>query len=237
MTRAAYDDIADWYESEFLAHQRRGGEAREFADSIGIDRALVDLLGPGTGTCLEVGCGTGVYAERVRALGRQAIGVDISGRMLRYAAERLPTAQGDATRLPFGSGAVDAVIGVMIHSDMPAFGEVVDEIGRVLRPGGVFVHVGVHPCFIGAFADRSEPTRSVIRPGYLDERWTPAVGPTRGGVGVSGQVRHRVGAAHYTLATLLNTIARAGLQFVEAAEGGAPTPTTFSVRALKPASG
>ena len=103
MTRAAYDDIAEWYETEFLAHQRRGSEDRDFADFIGIDQALADLLGPGDGTCLEVGCGTGIYAERVRVLGWGPMGVDISAGMLRYAADRLPAVQGEATRLPFTS--------------------------------------------------------------------------------------------------------------------------------------
>jgi hypothetical protein len=36
-------------------------------DPIGIDRALRDLLGEGSGVCLEIGCGTGVVA-RVREM-------------------------------------------------------------------------------------------------------------------------------------------------------------------------
>ncbi len=49
---AAYDEIADWYEREFLA-----STAAQGADQLGIDAALDRLLGPGTGRCLEVGCG------------------------------------------------------------------------------------------------------------------------------------------------------------------------------------
>lgn len=234
MTKAAYDDIAEWYETEFLAFQRRDGANRDFADLIGIDQAITNLLGPGTGICLEVGCGTGIYADRVRSLGWEPVGVDISAGMLRYAADRLPTARGDAVRLPFASAAVDAAIGVMIHSDMPSFHEVIDEVHRVLRPGGIFVHVGVHPCFIGGFADRTSPTRAIIEAGYLAEGWTPAISPTAGEVGANGQVRDKVGAAHYTLATLLNTISDGGLQIQQTSEGGAPTPITFSLRTLKP---
>src|SRR5215218_5690049 len=58
---AAYDEIADWYEQEFIARQRAGG-GRADADPLGIDRALGDLLGQGGGTCLDIGCGTGVHA-------------------------------------------------------------------------------------------------------------------------------------------------------------------------------
>jgi hypothetical protein len=52
---AAYDEIADWYEHEFLA-----GTAAPGADPLGIDATLRGLLGRGTGACLEIGCGTGV---------------------------------------------------------------------------------------------------------------------------------------------------------------------------------
>jgi predicted TPR repeat methyltransferase len=62
MTQAPYDAIADWYEREFLAAQASG-------DPIGIRQALVTLLGPGHGRCLELGCGTGARAADVRALG------------------------------------------------------------------------------------------------------------------------------------------------------------------------
>ena len=123
----------------------------------------------------------------------------------------------------------------MIHSDLPSFGDVVDEIHRVLRPRGVFVHIGVHPCFIGDFADRTDPARAIISSGYLKQGWTPAISPTAGEVGANGQVRDKVGAAHYTMATLLNTLADRGFRVAQASEGGASTPITFSVRALKPA--
>jgi len=58
MPTAAYDQIADWYEHEFLGRQARGGPG-EGADPLGIDQALTDLLGAGDGTCLDSGCGTG----------------------------------------------------------------------------------------------------------------------------------------------------------------------------------
>jgi hypothetical protein len=61
---AAYDEIADWYEYEFLA-----GTGGPGTDPLGIDAALGSLLGRGTGACLEIGCGTGVRAGRVRDLG------------------------------------------------------------------------------------------------------------------------------------------------------------------------
>jgi SAM-dependent methyltransferase len=218
MARAAYDEIADWYEGEFLG--------RQTGDPLGIDRALCDLLGAGVGPCLEIGCGTGVYAARVRALGRRPVGVDISAGMLRHARGRLPVARADAERLPVRDGMFPAVVAMMAHTDMPGYPAVLREVARVLRPGGVFVHVGVHPCFCGGFADRGDLAAVVIRPGYLDGHWTKAPWTDQG-------VRDKVGAAHWPLPELMHALLDAGLTLERFAEGGAPTPAVLAVRARK----
>ncbi|MFI7544191.1 class I SAM-dependent methyltransferase [Actinoplanes sp. NPDC049599] len=218
MTDAGYDEIADWYEFEFLPAQ----SAQD--DPLGVHEALRELLGPGSGRCLEVGCGTGVYAADVRALGRTPIGVDLSAGMLRHAAGRLPVARADATRLPFADASLPAVIAMMVHTDMPDYPAVLREVRRVLAPGGVFVHVGVHPCFCGAFADRSDPAAAVIRPGYRERGFSRDSWTSKG-------VRDKVGAMHFPLADLLGAFVAAGLTTEAFAEGGAPTPITFSVRA------
>ncbi|HEX6354128.1 class I SAM-dependent methyltransferase [Actinophytocola sp.] len=157
---AAYDEIADWYEEQFLSGQR----SAPGHDPLGIDRALRDLLGDGGGVCLEVGCGTGVHAAVVRELGWTPVGVDVSRGMLRHARGRLPIVRADAGRLPVRDSSVPAVVAVMVHTDMPEYLAVLREVARVLRPGGVLVHVGIHPCFCGGFADRGDPDAVVIRP-------------------------------------------------------------------------
>jgi len=222
---AAYDEIADWYEQEFLGSQpARGGRAD--ADPLGIDHALRDLLGHGSGTCLEIGCGTGVHAARVRELGWTPVGVDLSAGMLRHARGRLALARADAERLPIRDGAVPAAIAVMVHTDMPGYPAVLGEAARVLRPGGVLVHVGVHPCFCGGFADRSDRNAVVIRSGYLDGHWTKASWTDQG-------VRDKVGATHRPLPELLHAFLDADLTLERFAEGGAPTPVVLAVRARK----
>jgi SAM-dependent methyltransferase len=117
---AAYDEIADWYEQEFLGKQQASGGGAD-ADPLGIDRALRDLLGQGGGICLEIGCGTGVHAARLRKLGWTPVGVDLSAGMLRHARGRLAMAQADAQRLPIRNGSLPAAIAVMVHTDMPGW--------------------------------------------------------------------------------------------------------------------
>lgn len=219
MMRAAYDEIADWYEEEFLAGQGTG-------DPLGTDRALRDLLGAGSDVCLEIGCGTGVHAASVRELGWKPIGVDVSAGMLRQVRGRLPVARADAEWLPVRDGMLSAVIAVMVHTDMPDYPSVLHEVVRVLRPGGVFVHVGVHPCFCGGFADRGDLDAVVIRPGYLDGHWTKASWTDRG-------LRDKVGATHWPLPALMHAFLDAGLTIDRLAEGGTPTPVMLAIRARK----
>ena len=218
---AAYDGIADWYEEEFL-----GGQSD--SDPLGVSRALRLLLGSGSGACLEIGCGTGVYARHVRELGWTPVGVDLSAGMLRHAKGRLPVAHADAERLPVRDGAVRAVIAVMVHTDMTDYPKVLHEVSRALEAGGVFIHVGVHPCFCGGFADHTDRDAVLIRPGYLDSHWTKHSWTDQG-------IRDKVGAAHRPLPELLHAFLDAGLTLERFTEGGTPTPIMFAIRAHKSA--
>jgi SAM-dependent methyltransferase len=215
-----YDDIADWYEEEFAS-------ARPGLGGGGIDDLLGELLGPGEGPCLDVGCGTGSYAACTSALGWTPIGVDRSAGMLHHARGRLPVVRADAEQLPITSGAAAAVISVMAHTDMPDYPDGLREMARVLRPGAVLIHIGVHPCFCGGFADWTDRRAVVIRPGYLDRYWTTDSYTTAG-------LRDKVGATHRPLPDLLHSVMAAGLVIERFAEGGAPTPFVLAFRARAP---
>jgi SAM-dependent methyltransferase len=218
---ASYDAIADWYEREFLARSRGLPE-----HPLGIDNALRALLDRGSGLCLEIGCGTGEWAALIRTLGRAPVGVDLSAGMLRYAKDRLPVIRADAEHLPFASSTLPAVISVMAHTDMPRYPHVLAEAARVLSADGVFVHIGVHPCFCGGFADRSDPAAVVIRPGYLDSKWSTESWTSQG-------VRARVGAWHWPLPELIHAFLDVRLAPECMREGGKPVPTVLAIRARK----
>lgn len=95
---------------------------------------------------LEIGCGTGCDLLQFAKHGAIATGVDITPGHLKLARRRLgnlaTVVEADARKLPFPNGSFDYVYshGVLHHSDEPR--RVVEEIFRVLRPGGRFnVHV------------------------------------------------------------------------------------------------
>lgn len=125
---------------------------------------------------------------------------------------------------PFADGSLPAVVAVMVHTDMPAYPAVLREVARVLAPGVVFVHVGVHPCFCGGFADRSDERAVVIRPGYREAGWTTTSWTDQG-------LRDKVRAAHLSLPELLHAVLGAGLTFERFAEGGEPSLMVLAWRA------
>lgn len=90
------------------------------------------------GVVLDVGCGMGGDLARLDAQGLTGIGIDSSVSMLSTARSRfrLPLVQGDAARLPLRDGSIDGcrIERVLQHVISPRV--VVDEIARVVRPGG-----------------------------------------------------------------------------------------------------
>ena len=212
---AAYDPIADWY-ADYVRLDAGGFTARA-------DTALRRILGPGRGTCLDVACGTGVFAATLRGLGWSPVGVDISAAQLRHAAPAHPVAQADARALPVRTASVPAVVAILCHTDIDDYAAVAREAARVLVHGGRFAHVGVHPCFIGAFADRSDPDRVVISPGYWRRQRTFETWAPQG-------IRARVGATHLPLSELVEAILAAGLVLEDMVEVG-ETPDVLAIRA------
>lgn len=220
MTTPLYDEIADWYE-----------EYATVGSATYMDRVrsvLAELLGGGSGRCLDLCCGTGAHAAELRRLGWTPVGVDLSAGQLRHARARLPVARADATALPLADGAVPAAVCLLAHTDMPDYPAAVAEMARVLAPGGRLVHVGVHPCFCGAFADRSDQERVVIDGGYAERERTFRSWNSHG-------VRARVGAWHLPLADLLTAVTAAGLVLDRVVESGSgPIPDALAFAATKP---
>jgi len=102
---------------------------------------LGDVL-PHDGLCLEVGVGTGRIALPLMDEGVRVIGVDLSREMLRRlianATNGAPAlVQGDATRLPFREATFTSALASHVLHLIPNWRAAVDELARVVMPGGV----------------------------------------------------------------------------------------------------
>jgi len=111
--------------------------------------ALVRALGiPTDVRILEVGCGRGIALPVLDRLcsPRRLVGLDIDEELLVEAADHLrehrtkaELCHGDVRRMPFADEAFDVIIdfGTLYHIARPQ--AALDEITRVLAPGGTFV--------------------------------------------------------------------------------------------------
>lgn len=119
--------------------------------------ALAFVLGERPRRVLDLGAGTGLLTDVVRAAGHTVIAVDPSPEMLAQLSARLPDVEthvGSAEALPVPDAGVDAVVaGQAAHWFDP--GPTVAELRRVLRPGGV---VGL----IWNFRDGSVPWMAAL---------------------------------------------------------------------------
>ena len=219
LTRPRYDGYADWYDSWNKQHaERNAPDVRE-------------LLGPGDGLCLDLGCGGGLYFDVLAATGRTVVGLDRSADQLRIARGRnRQIVQGDAAALPFADGTFRAVATLWISTDVDDFAAVLAEASRVLAPGGRLIFYGAHPCFNGPHTQLLDDGGILAHPTYRLAGWhqeAPWWGP---------YVRKRVGMRHHPLAELLNAFVSAGLVIEHVAEpGDRPIPVNLAIRARKPA--
>jgi len=218
LTRPRYDGYADWYDSWNKQHaERNAPDVRE-------------LLGPGDGLCLDLGCGGGLYFDVLAATGRTVVGLDRSADQLRIARGRSPQiVQGDAAALPFADGTFRAVATLWISTDVDDFAAVLAEASRVLAPGGRLIFYGAHPCFNGPHTQLLDDGGILAHPTYRLAGWhqeAPWWGP---------YVRKRVGMRQHPLAELLNAFVSAGLVIEHVAEpGDRPIPVNLAIRARKP---
>lgn len=191
MSDARYDGHADWYD-RWAGSQ--GAEAMAEVAAV-----LEELLPAGSGLAVDVGCGTGLHARTVARRGYDVVGLDLSSDQLRLARARLPVVRADGARTPMSDGVAALVVSVLTHTDLADFAQVVRESIRLLAPGGRFVYVGLHPCFVSPFAERlADGVR--LHPGYRTAGWagpTPFTGTA---------VRRRVGVHHLPLQDLMTAL-------------------------------
>jgi ubiquinone/menaquinone biosynthesis methyltransferase len=135
--------------------------------SFGLDRRwkrrVVRIAAPRPGVRgLDLACGTGDLSYELSSAGGRVTGLDVTHRMLQLARAKrrspgLPAfVQGDMMALPFADGQFEIVTAGYGLRNVPELGPALDEIRRVLRPGGIFVSL-----------DFNHPANPLVRTVYL----------------------------------------------------------------------
>jgi SAM-dependent methyltransferase len=141
--RTAYDRIADHFSA---TREHPWPEVESFVAERAPD-AVEDAGRDGRAVALDVGCGNGRHAALLASVADRVVGVDASRALLGVARRRandrgypLDPVCGDAASLPIAADvAAVALYVATIHHLRPRASRVrsLDELGRVLAPGGV----------------------------------------------------------------------------------------------------
>jgi demethylmenaquinone methyltransferase/2-methoxy-6-polyprenyl-1,4-benzoquinol methylase len=127
-------------------------------------RRLIDLASPRPGVhALDLATGTGDIAFALSSRGTRTVGLDVTTRMIQLArAKAVPAGANpsflvaDMLALPFGDRMFDLVTTGYGLRNVPDLPLAIDEIARVLRPGGQLLSL-----------DFNRPESAVIRTAYL----------------------------------------------------------------------
>jgi SAM-dependent methyltransferase len=183
---AYFDSSAPYWDGVYrgdslqgLIYQQRQAAVLEYVDASHL---------PAQSRVLEVGCGAGHLAVELAGRDLRVDAVDASPAMVEATArqaaerglgERVTVALADVHALPFESGQFDVVVAVGVIPWLHSPGSAVDEMARVLRPGGKLVLTADNRARLVCLTD----PRSM--PGLAPERLAQAAGRRRGGPGTS----------------------------------------------------
>ncbi|HEV7562871.1 MAG TPA: class I SAM-dependent methyltransferase [Solirubrobacterales bacterium] len=147
----------------FAAAYDRGLKATEEA---GLRRMRADLLAGARGRVVEIGAGTGVNLDLYPAAIEKLALVEPDPHMARRLQTKVAASpreaeivEAPAERLPYGDDSFDTAIATLVFCTIPEPAAALDELARVLRPGGqlLFVeHVRSRHPRLAAWQDRLE---------------------------------------------------------------------------------
>lgn len=166
----------EWFGQDYLdlyAH-RDESEAEEHAGFV-----ARQLDGPRPRAVLDLACGAGRHTAALRRRGYRTLGLDLSLTLLAVMAERgLPRVAGDMRRLPFADATFDWILNFFtsfgyFESERENFC-VLEEIVRVLTPGGKFLIDILNPPYALAHLEPRETQRTGERRIEIERWYDPA---------------------------------------------------------------
>ena len=131
---------AAWWQREFS-----DGADPEYEDQI---LPLVARHVQGARRVLDIGCGEGQVARRIAGTGAEVVGVDPTAAQVEMARQRAGGpryVRAGAEALPCRDGSFDTVVVCLALEHVDAFETAIDEVARVLEPGGRFILLLCHP--------------------------------------------------------------------------------------------
>ena len=140
------------------------------------DSAVLTAIGGVAGLdILDVGCGEGYMARELASRGaHQVTGIDSSREQVKAAeAAMVPGtsfSESNADDLRFPAESFDLVLANHVLNDLPDIAVPICEFARVLRPGGRFVSLMLHPCFYEANAERTPGSHMLSASEYFTRR-------------------------------------------------------------------
>jgi SAM-dependent methyltransferase len=115
---------------------------QEATGQAGYDQALKLLQLGSSDHLLDIGCGSGLFANQAAATGAVVSGLDATASLIEEAKKRAPGLRfyvGEMEELPFEAGAFDIVTGFNSFQYAASVPAALTEAKRVLRPGGRLV--------------------------------------------------------------------------------------------------
>lgn len=150
--RMLWDQKAEFWD------QLQGDKGNRFHQEL-IGPAVERLLNLAPGErVLDIACGSGMMARRMAEVGGIVTAVDFSPAMIERAKARgqeggepiqygVVDATDEEALASLGEGRFDAVTSTMALMDMPVIAPMYRAVRRLLKPGGRFVFVTMHPAF------------------------------------------------------------------------------------------
>ena len=173
-----------------FTHQAESFAASEAANARLTVDELVELAAPRpTERWLEAACGPGIIARALAPRTQHVHGVDLTPKMIELARREstahanVTFATGDATALPDPDGTYDGALTRFTIHHVPLPQRLVDELARVVKPGGVVVladHVADDEPAARAWAQEIERLRDPSHWASLTLAQLRALGDTAG---------------------------------------------------------